>query len=74
MSDTTTIYMPLLNEGTATWRPVTAERLGPDTFRVLGPKPADEEWEFGPGSVVRGAPRTFDDGKEYVVAVGRSAN
>lgn len=69
MVEIVTIYMPLLNEGTSVWKPVTAERVSPATFRVLGPKPDDEEWEFAPGSVVVVAPHLFADGQSGIVAV-----
>jgi hypothetical protein len=72
MADITTIYMPLLNEGTAVWRPVTAERINHEAFRVLGPMPDDEEWEFAPGSVVTVAPHLFADGRSGIVAVAIS--
>jgi hypothetical protein len=53
MSELTTIHMPLLDEGTDVWRPVKAERMSDDTFRVLGPVPETEEWAFPPGTIVR---------------------
>lgn len=58
-----TIYMPLLNEGTNVWRPVEGTPLSSDTFRVEGEMPDDEEWEFGPGSVVRCEPRLHSQGE-----------
>jgi hypothetical protein len=69
MADKATIYMPLLNEGTATWRPVAAERLNEETFRVIGPMPDDEQWAFPPGSAVTVAPKVFSDGISGTVAV-----
>ena len=48
----TTIYMPLLNEGTSVWRPVSALLLGEGRFRVTGAPPDDEEWAFSPGVTV----------------------
>jgi hypothetical protein len=72
MVEMTKIYMPLLNEGTTVWRSVDAERLGQDTFRVVGPMPDDEEWAFAPDSVVTVAPQLFADGRSGVVAVAIS--
>jgi hypothetical protein len=69
MAETATIYMPLLNEGTAVWRPVTAEHLNGDVFRVIGPMPDDEEWAFPPGSVVSCAPQVFQDGSYGTTAI-----
>jgi hypothetical protein len=71
MAEMTTIYMPLLNEGTSVWRPVAAERVGQDTFRVIGPMP-DDEWAFAPDSIVTVAPQLFADGRSGVVAVAIS--
>ncbi|TPK92595.1 hypothetical protein FJ548_01630 [Mesorhizobium sp. B2-4-17] len=68
----TTIYMPLLNEGTTVWRPVVAEKLSQDTFRVTGPMPDDEEWAFAPDAVVTVAPQRFADGRSGFVAVAIS--
>ncbi|SED80430.1 hypothetical protein SAMN05444161_4059 [Rhizobiales bacterium GAS191] len=72
MAGITTIYMPLLNEGTAVWRPVTAARINHEAFQVLGPMPDDEEWAFAPGSVVAVAPHLFVDGRSGFVAVAIS--
>jgi hypothetical protein len=69
MAEITTIYMPLLNEGTDVWRPVAAEHLDGDVFRVVGPVPDDEEWAFPPGSVVTVAPKVFQDGIRGIVAL-----
>jgi hypothetical protein len=66
---TETIYMYLLDEGTPVWRPVQAETLGDNLYRVIGPVPDDEVWEFPPGSTVRGQMKTFSDGHEALVAV-----
>ena len=69
MADMATIYMRLLNEGTNTWRPVAAEHLNRDTFRVIGPMRDDEDWAFPPGSVVTVAHHVFADGSSGTVAV-----
>lgn len=66
----TVLLMPLLNEGTDVWRPVSAELLDDGTYQILGPMPDDEEWTFAPGSIVAGQLRTFDDGQNRLVAVG----
>ena len=47
-----TIYVPLLEEGTDVWRPVVAEKLIDETFRILGEMPEDERWEYRPGQRV----------------------
>ena len=69
MSDT--IYMPLLNEGTDVWAPVVAEQIGPNIYRLLGPVPEEDEWQFGgPGDLVRVAPRTFSGGSVGLAVIG----
>ena len=47
------IYVYLPDEAVDTWRPVCAERLTDDTYRIVGEVPSDEMWEFPPGAVVR---------------------
>ena len=54
MSDIAEIYVSLLDEGVDVWKPVQAERLGNDTYRILR-QPYDrsvETWQFEPGDVV----------------------
>jgi hypothetical protein len=69
---TAMIYMPLLNEATAVWKTVAAERLSCELFRVIGPMPDDEEWAFPPGCVVTAAPHVFADGSSGDVAIALS--
>jgi hypothetical protein len=55
-SNTTLIYIPLLDEGTDVVRPTLGLSLSADTYRVLATPvydPSDEHWQFPPGSVVR---------------------
>jgi hypothetical protein len=59
----TTIFMPLLNEGTEVWRPVEAIPMADDTYRVEGEMDEDEEWAFAPGSIVRGEVKRFHEGE-----------
>lgn len=63
------IYVQLLNEGTAVWRPTLAENIGDGLFRILPtPKynPDDEAWEFTPGSIVRLEEKTLSSGRVLV--------
>lgn len=46
------IYMPLLDEGTDVWRPVTAEHLGNGKYRVTTRTPGDEMWRYQSGAIV----------------------
>ena len=52
---TAQIYVSLLNEGTDVWRPVMAEHIREDVYRIVGEPPDSEgeEWEFAPGDIVR---------------------
>ena len=63
------IYMPLLDEGVETWRPVDATPLSGDTYRVDSALPDDEEWAFPPGAIVRCEQRTFYDGELGLTAI-----
>ena len=69
MARPSTVFVALLDEGTAAWRPVTAEPLAHGLFRLIGPVPDGESWEFQPGEVVRCVERTFSDGSCRLVAV-----
>ena len=54
MTDIAQIYVALLDEGVDVWRPVQAEHLSGNTYRILD-QPYDrsiESWEFEPGDVV----------------------
>lgn len=63
------IYIPLLNEGTPCWRPVEAEHVEGNTYRILGNKPETEQWPVKTGDVIRGELRRFSDGHDFLVAV-----
>jgi hypothetical protein len=59
------IYIPLLDEGVNVWRPIQAEKVGPDTYRIpahYNPASDGERWEFPPGATVVCQPRTTADG------------
>ncbi len=64
--ETTTIYMDLPDEAVDVWRPVRAEDLGEGHYRVLGPVPADEIWEFQSGLVVRAQMERLSGGDKLV--------
>ena len=54
MSNTVQIYISLRDEGVDVWRPVQAEHLTGDEYRV-SIQPYDrliESWQFEPGDVV----------------------
>jgi hypothetical protein len=62
------IYVPLLDEGVDVWRPALAEALADGSFRLIGPVPEGEVWQFQPGDVVAGQEHVFSDGTEGLVA------
>lgn len=64
------IYVPLLNEGTDVLRPTQGVVLGPNEVQVLATPnydPADEEWQFPPGTKVK-CVRELRSGRELLVA------
>ena len=64
---TETIYMELVGEGVAVWRPVEAERREDGLYRILSKPPDDTEMcQFPPGSVVRCQEKTLSGGKALV--------
>lgn len=67
------VYVPLLDEGTDVWRPVLAERVAPGLFRLNGPIPEGELWQFQPGEVVRCENRRFSTADDELVAVTQGA-
>lgn len=74
MSKAMQIYVPLLDEGVAVWRPVQAEHLHDNVYRILR-QPYDratESWEFEPGDVVCCEEVQSEDGP--IVAATRKAN
>jgi hypothetical protein len=64
--------MALPEEAVEVWRPVQVERADSETWRVLGPVPEGEVWEFQPGDCVRLERRAFADGEVGLVAVAFS--
>jgi hypothetical protein len=65
---TTTIYVYLLDEGTDVWRPVEAEHVGGEQYRILSANadPEDEHWQFQTGEVVRCETRKLSEGTHLV--------
>jgi hypothetical protein len=63
------IYVSLIDDGVEVWRPVAAIEFKPQTFRILGPMPDDERWQFSPGEEVHCQERVFSDGSRGLVAV-----
>jgi hypothetical protein len=67
-----TMQMPLLNEGTDVWRPVEVTPLAGAVYRVEGPQPDDETWEFEPGTLVECKWKKFSDGELKLVPARRA--
>ena len=54
-----TVYIPLTDEGVNVWRPVQAEHVGGDLYRLTGQPPDGETWAFALGDVVKCRPQTL---------------
>ena len=68
----TKIHVYLLDEGTDVWRPVSAELIRDDIYRITGQPPDDtEHWEFMSGDTVRCKQQNFGGGKTGLVAYGK---
>jgi hypothetical protein len=65
------VYVALLDEGVEVWRPVDAAQVAGDEYKLSGPIPEGEVWEFQPDEVVRCRERMFSDGTIALVAVAR---
>lgn len=66
------ILVRLLDENVDVWRPVRAEQIASDRFRILE-QPYDrgtERWEFEPGDEVMCEFVDFDDGS-FLAAIKR---
>jgi hypothetical protein len=69
-----TIHVYLLDEGIDMWRPVLAERVRDDIYRITGAPPDDtEKWEFMRGDVVRCRQQNFNNGEMGLVAYEKIA-
>jgi hypothetical protein len=62
------IYVALLNEGTAVWRPVEAIVVGDGLYRIVSknPNPDDEQWEFTTGDIVQCITKSLSGGSRLV--------
>ena len=69
-----TVFVALLDEGTAVWRPVAAEPVSSGVFRLTGSVPDGESWEFQPGEKVRCVEHAFSDGSSHLVTAERIAD
>jgi hypothetical protein len=67
-----TIYIALLNEGTSVWRPAIAQSVGDAAYRLIGPVPQGEAWEWLPGEVVHVERRETGQGLTALFALPRT--
>jgi hypothetical protein len=63
------IYMRLLTARDM-WRSVNVTPLEGAVYRVEGPMPVGEEWEFFPGTLVECKWKKFADGEHRLIAAG----
>ena len=65
---TQTIYVRLLDEGVDVWRPVRAETLRGERYRIISENtdPEDEKWEFKTGDVVHCVEKELMDGTKSI--------
>lgn len=70
----TLIYVPLLDEGVRVWRPVAAEVVDGNQYRILGTNvsPDDEHWAFATGDIVHCERHRFDDGSLGYAAIRKA--
>ncbi len=71
MTVTKKIYVALLNEGVDVWRPMRAEHLGGNVYRIVA-QPYNREiesWQFEPGDEV--VCEMIESGKERILAATR---
>ena len=61
-----TIYVTMLGEGMSVLRNVRAEHLGRDFYIITEEMPADENWQFVTGQVVRCKKKNLSNGKGLV--------
>ena len=72
-TETVTVFVRLLDEGTDVWRPVEARRVSSATFRLAdGAVPTDEVWSYAPGEIVVAEARD-QGGGPVLVAVARAS-
>lgn len=67
----TTIYMPLLDEGTEVWRPVEAMKITDLGYMVTENPQFEGEWAFQPGHILRCEERQLS-GETQLVAVAKA--
>jgi hypothetical protein len=64
-----TICARLVNEDVDVWRPVAAEHVGGDRYRLIDDMPEGEEWQFVKNDIVRCERRRLSTSIENEVLV-----
>ena len=64
----TEVFVCLLGEGTACWRPVAARHVRGRIYELVGNCTSDEAWQFQPGQLVECEVREFSGGSSGLVA------
>ena len=71
MNEIVEIYIKLLDEGVDCWRPVKAQKLGENKYKIIGTDhydPDNEKWEFLPGDIVECQQKKLSGGQKGLVA------
>ena len=63
---TITVHVKLLDEGVDVWRPVEAEHVSGNLYRLIGKPDDTENWEFETGSTVRVEKRLLEGGTAVI--------
>jgi Alanine racemase, C-terminal domain len=64
-----TIHVCLLDEGVDVWRPVSAEHIRDNIYKITATPPVNtEKWQFACGDTVCCQEKSFSDGKTGLVA------
>jgi len=70
--DIVEINISLLDEGVDCWRPVKAQKLGENKYKIIGIDnydPDNEKWQFLPGDIVVCEINKFSGGETGLIAV-----
>ena len=69
-----TIYIKLLDEGVAVYRPVLSKKIDGTVYMVGQRIDDDEKWEFEPNEIVDVEEYSFKDGVKGLIAVNKHTN
>ena len=72
MQKTETVYVKLLEEDVDVWRPVEAEWVAGDRYRLLDEPPDEEVWSFVKDDLVRCERRRLSGPEDVLVALSKA--